>query len=458
VSLALAVVHSGTNPGLVVLAFMTEDGHLTHGDEGVKVTSLVRSTGTDTARAAGGPAARRWRTAAAALAACAVLVSAGCSGKDDSPSWQGGGQGDAGGAQATEPASPAPPLSTVSVTSPEPNATGVKALTEVKYDSEDPENTTVKVTDDDGKEVDGELDKDARKWTPASALSWGKKYTVTVNGPEAEGKVGTTTSTFTVMKQPNLVRVTSFLGDGQTVGVGMPLIIRFGRSIPQKYRADVERRMTVQSTPQQEGVWHWTSPTEVHYRPKSYWKAGSKVFYKVKLKAVPMGDGWYGRSDLTVDLKIGRALTIEVDNRGKKMTVRQDGKVIKTIPVSLGKPKTPSSSGTMVVIEKQRKTVFDTFDELGPEEGYRTDIEYAQRITWSGQFIHAAPWSEGVQGRRNVSHGCVNVSMAMGKWLFERTMMGDPITVKGTEEKLKNGNGWTDWNMSWEEYKKGSAL
>ena len=111
-----------------------------------------------------------------------------------------------------------------------------------------------------------------------------------------------------------------------------------------------------------------------------------------------MGDGWYGRSDLTVDLKIGRSLVMTVDNKTKRMTVTQDGKVIKTIPVSLGKKKTPSSSGTMVVIEKKRNTVFDTIEELGPDEGYRTEIDYAQRITWSGQFIHAAPWSEGAAG------------------------------------------------------------
>jgi hypothetical protein len=52
----------------------------------------------------------------------------------------------------------------------------------------------------------------------------------------------------------------------------------------------------------------------------------------------------------------------------------------------------------------------------------------------------------------------VNVSEAMGKWLFDRTMIGDPITVTGTGNKLQNGNGWTDWNMSWNQYKKGSAL
>jgi lipoprotein-anchoring transpeptidase ErfK/SrfK len=261
------------------------------------------------------------------------------------------------------------------------------------------------------------------------------------------------------MKKPEkLVRVTSFLGDNQVVGVGMPLIIKFGRSVPEKYRDDVQRRMTVSATPAQEGIWRWTSATEAHYRPKTYWQANTKISYKVALQGVPMGDGWYGRSDLSVDMKIGRSLVMTVDNKTKKMTVVQDGKTIKTIPVSLGKPKTPSSSGTMVVIEKKRHTVFDTMEELGPDEGYRTEIDYAQRITWSGQYIHAAPWSEGVQGKRNVSHGCVNISMAMGKWLFGRTIMGDPITVKGTGSPLKNGNGWTDWNMSWDEFKKGSAI
>jgi len=347
----------------------------------------------------------------------------------------------------------------VAVVAPAPDATDVVAVTDVKYSSEDPENTSVTVTDAAGKEVEGTLDKDAKVWRPAKTLSWKTKYTVTVKGTEAEGKSGSTTSTFTTMAQPSkTVRVTSFLGDGQKVGVGMPLIIKFSRSIPESYRDDVERRMPVTATPAQEGTWHWTSPTEVHYRPKVYWKANSKVFYKVQLKGVPLGSGYYGKSDLTVDLNIGRSFVMTVSNKTKKMTVKQDGKVINTIPVSLGKPKTPSSSGTMVVIEKKRHTIFDTMDELGPDDGYRTPIDFAQRITWSGQYIHAAPWSEGKQGKVNVSHGCVNVSEKMGEWLFSRTLMGDVITVSGTEEKLKNGNGWTDWNMSWEQYKKGSYL
>ncbi len=395
--------------------------------------------------------------AAVALIVGSLLLTSACG--DDKPStWQGGAEPGSSAAPGESPA-PAPTLSTVAVVSPEADATGVVAVTDVKYTSEDPENTSVTVTDPSGKEVEGTLDKDGKVWKPAKALAWNTRYTVTVTGTEADGKGGTTTSTFTTMAKPaKTIRVTSFLGDGQTVGVGMPLIVRFGRAIPESFRDDVERRMTVTATPAQVGTWHWTSPTEVHYRPKVFWKAQSKVFYKVALAGVPLGNGYYGKSDLTVDLKIGRSFVMTVSNKTKKMTVKQDGKVIQTIPVSLGKPSTPSSSGTMVVIEKKKHTIFDTTDELGPEEGYRTPIDFAQRITWSGQFIHSAPWSEGKQGRTNVSHGCVNVSAKMAAWLFSRTMMGDPITVTGTEEKLKNGNGWTDWNMSWEQYKKGSYL
>ena len=112
----------------------------------------------------------------------------------------------------------------------------------------------------------------------------------------------------------------------------------------------------------------------------------------------------------------------------------------------------------MLVLEKLRKTVFDTSSDPNPADRYRINIEYAQRLTWSGEFIHSAPWSVSVQGRTNVSHGCVNMSPANAAWLFGITRMGDPVTVKGTERRVAGGNGWTDWNMSWTEYVKGSAL
>ncbi|AEB43241.1 L,D-transpeptidase [Micromonospora maris] len=393
---------------------------------------------------------RRGVLAAGMLAVALALTSActGGGGKGDgnAPGWQGG---------ADQPAAKA----SVTISEPAADAKNVPAATAITFATEQAEETSVELTDSAGKKVKGALAKDGKSWLPAKALAYGESYTATVTATGDDGLPVTATSAFTVMKQPSKqVRITSFLGDDQTVGVAMPLIVKFGRAIPEKYRPEVQRRMTVTSSPAQEGIWHWVSPTEVRYRPKEFWQAGSKVSYRVQAGGLPLGDGWYGRADLTVDIKIGPKLVMTVDNSTKRMVVTRDGETIKTIPVSLGKKSTPSSSGTMVVMEKLRKTVFDTYDELGPEDGYRTKIDYAQRLTWGGEFIHAAPWSEGQQGTTNVSHGCVNVSMANGAWLFNNTRVGDPIVVKGTERKLQLGNGWTDWNVSWEQYVKGSAL
>ena len=393
-----------------------------------------------TARSGG----RRRGFAAGVLAVAMALT--GCSGDGGKPSsWK-------------NPAEK-PPKAAATITEPQAGAKDVPASTGISFTTKDAEDVAVEVKDSAGKKVDGDLAADRKSWLPGGALKYGEKYTATVTATGDDDKPATATSTFTTMDRPaQQIRISSFLGDNQVVGVGMPLIVQFSRAIPEDYRDDVQRRMTVTAKPAQEGIWHWVSPTEVHYRPKEFWQANSTVSYRIQAGGLPLGDGWYGRSDLTVDIKIGPSFVMTVENRTKRMTVTKDGKAIKTILVSLGKKTTPSSSGTMVVMEKLRKTVFDTTAELGPEEGYRTDIDFAQRLTYGGEFIHAAPWSEGQQGTVNVSHGCVNVSMADGAWLFANTRMGDPITVKGTERQLKNGNGWTDWNMSWDEYVKGSAL
>ncbi|MEV6602085.1 Ig-like domain-containing protein [Actinoplanes sp. NPDC051346] len=396
-----------------------------------------------------GSAGRQWRTAVAALVAASVLFSAGCSGesKPGSPSSPAGSQ------SPSASAAPQPSLSTVAITKPAADATGVVASTEIAYKSEDPANTSVAVKDAEGKEVKGTLDKDAKVFRPAKALGWGKKYTVTVTGS------GSATSSFTVMKKPSkLVRIVSHLSDGQTVGVGMPLFINFEREIPKKYRAEVQRRMQVTATPAQEGIWHWISGKEVHYRPKVYWKPYTKISYRIQLAGVPMGDGWYGRSDYTVDVKVGRSFVMTVDNKSKHMTVKRDGKTVKRLAVSLGKPGFPTVGGTMLVVNKLRKTRFNTIGRFTGDDAYDVEVEYAQRLTWGGQFIHAAPWSAWAQGRTNVSHGCINVSQNMGAWLFENTLMGDPVTITGTEEHIQQGDGWTDWNLSWAQWKKGSAL
>src|SRR6266545_1848840 len=184
-------------------------------------------------------------------------------------------------------------------------------------------------------------------------------------------------------------------------------------------------------------------------------RPGKKLRARLGLGGLPVGGGRYGQQDITIEASTDVAKRIvEVDNATKQLTARQDNQVVKTAPVSLGKPEKPSYSGTMVVMERLDKTTFDSSTYGTPvnsADGYRTDVRFAERLTWDGQFIHAAPWSVAQQGR-------INVSPDNAQWLFNWIKVGDPVVVKGTEQRLNQGNGWTAWDLSWEDFLKGSAL
>ncbi len=318
---------------------------------------------------------------------------------------------------------------------------------------------SVALRDDDGKSVSGAMREDGSAWVPAKPLRTRQRYEATVTARDSAGRTKTETTSFTTMGRPARETGTGlYLFDDRTYGVAMPVVAEFSPGIKKKDRAAVQKRMFVKTDPPQPGTWSWTSSgTQAYYRAPEYWKPGTQLTVRLALGGLPTGAGRHGDQDRSANVKIGRSFIMKVENSTKKMTVIQDGKTVRTIPVSLGKKGTPSSSGTMVVMEKKSSTVFDTTDTDG-DEGYVTNIEYAQRITWSGQYIHSAPWSVGAQGRRNVSHGCVNVSPSNARWLFDKTLIGDPITVRGTEDRLDYGNGWTPWDLSWDEFKKGSAL
>ena len=389
------------------------------------------------------------RTLSGAALVGALGATAACNGGDeDQALWS-----------ATKPV-PKIPKAVASVVSPAANASQVPASAEIEFATENAISATCELKDAAGKVIGGTVRPDTKIWVPETMLTYGGTYTVTVTATGADNKTTTATSTFTVMGKPgNTVTVSTNIGDNMVAGVGMPMVLRFGRAVPKQLRADIQKRLWVTSTPAQEGTWHWFNDSEVHYRPKTYWQGGTKLAFRIGIGGLPMGGNWFGRADVTVHASIRPdSLIMSVDNATKKMTVTQNGQVIKTMPVSLGKRSTPSSSGTMVVMERLRTTTFNTMNDPDPANRYITDIEYAQRLTWGGEFIHAASWSEGDQGRRNVSHGCVNVSVANAAWLFNLTKVGDPVTVKGTERTLDKGNGWTDWSMSWDQYVKGSAI
>jgi lipoprotein-anchoring transpeptidase ErfK/SrfK len=143
------------------------------------------------------------------------------------------------------------------------------------------------------------------------------------------------------------------------------------------------------------------------------------------------------------------------------MTVAVNGKVVKTLKVSTGKDKYPTTNGVHTVIEKNRHKVMDSTTIGIPKDSpeyYRTKVEYAVRISNSGEFVHAAPWSVNSQGRNNVSHGCVNISPADAAWFFALSRRGDVVKVVGSPRRPGHTEGLIEWNRSFESWKAGSAL
>ncbi|WDZ83030.1 L,D-transpeptidase [Micromonospora cathayae] len=319
--------------------------------------------------------------------------------------------------------------------------------------------TDVRIRDDKGGQVRVEPREDGSAWVPAEPLAHRKTYTAEVTATNDKGKTATRRTTFTTANKSDAPTITStlYFGDKRTYGTAMPVTVAFDPPIPKEARDEVQRRLFVKTDPPQPGVWSWLDDgSQVYYRAPDFWRPGTSISVRSALEGLPIGRDRIGDEDRRSTSKIGRQVSLEIDNATKQMSVFQDGKLVRKIPVSLGKPSTPSSSGKMVIMEKHERTTFDTRGE--PDGGYVVDVDDAQRYTWGGEFIHSAPWSEGDQGNTNVSHGCANVSASAADWLMGVTQVGDLITVKGTEVPLRPGNGWTAWNVSWDEFVRGSAL
>jgi lipoprotein-anchoring transpeptidase ErfK/SrfK len=342
-------------------------------------------------------------------------------------------------------APPAPPVALA--VSPAAGDTAVPISAEIGTKVSDGKVTDVSLVDAAGQPVTGELREDGSAWVPGSALRYGTSYTAKVTAVGADKKPVTRATTFTTAAKPTGPVVTSdlMLTNGETYGVGMPIVVEFGSEVPPESRAAVQQRLFVNSDPPQPGAWHWFGGRQVMYRPERYWQPGTKITARKALNGVQIGTG-HADEDLTATVTIGRKLTIDIDNATKQLSVYQNDALVRTMPVSLGKPSTPTSSGTTVIMSREASTVFHT-----PE--YTVRVQYAMRLTWGGQYIHAAPWSVSDQGHRNVSHGCTNVSTDNAKWVYEQTLVGDPVTTRGTEAPLDPGDGWTAWDLSWSDYK-----
>ncbi|MFJ3611024.1 L,D-transpeptidase [Streptomyces hydrogenans] len=322
--------------------------------------------------------------------------------------------------------------------------------------------SSVTVTDAEGGRLAGKSAEGGARWTSDRKAAPGTSYTVEAVTRNAGGKETTSRSTFTTPEAERVNKLTLAPGKNTTVGIGQPLSIVFDRPVTRK--ADVERQLKVTASNGTEGSWGWVTDysgrDRVDWRPREYWKPGTKVTLEADLNGTDSGDGWFVR-DYRTGFTIGAAQVVKVDLDTKRLTLVKDGRTVRTIPVSGGTPGGDKRSwrGTAVLMAKEG-TINMNSETVGLGDAYDKMVDYSMRLTWSGMYAHAAPWNAGNFGRANRSSGCIGMSDADAASFYASVHVGDPFEIKGADTKgvVAEGNGYGAWNLSWADWKAKSAL
>jgi lipoprotein-anchoring transpeptidase ErfK/SrfK len=223
---------------------------------------------------------------------------------------------------------------------------------------------------------------------------------------------------------------------GSTVGVGEPIIINFARPIADQHMA--EQAIHVSSTPPVSGKFYWLTSSQVRWRPLSFWPAHTAVHVDA--------------AGTQENFVTGDSLIATADDATHQLVVTRNGAVEQTFPMSMGMAagghQTPN--GTYYVLDKKAKVVMDSSTYGVPVNstyGYKVNVEDAVQFDNSGDYVHSAPWSVADQGKRDVSHGCINISPTNAKWFFANFGAGDPIVVKNSVGTYSKNDGSNDWQL-----------
>jgi len=299
-------------------------------------------------------------------------------------------------------------------------------------------------------------------WTSTGRLEPGTDYVMTSTAQRSDGSSVERTRRFHTVDLTLAEQTFASIAplDGETVGVGMPVIVTF--DLPVTDRATFEKHMAVTSQPAQRGGWYWLNDREAHWRPHSYWKPGTEVAVDLDVNSLPAGNGIFGQESRHIDFTVGDSHVYKVNAQTYQMQVFSNGSMLRTIPITTGKLGFVTRSGTKVIMEKfaSKRMNSETvgINRNSPEAYDIDDVQWAMRVTYSGEFLHAAPWSVGSQGYANVSHGCTGMSTADGGWLYAMSRRGDVVEYVGTDRQMTLENGYGDWNLSVADWKAGSAL
>jgi lipoprotein-anchoring transpeptidase ErfK/SrfK len=374
------------------------------------------------------------------------------------------------GRVATPPAAPA--MVTIA---PGPDAQDVDPLAPVLVTAATGTLTAVEMVNDAGKPIDGIMTPDNTSWKPAIPLGYGRTYTITETSRGTGGISSTQVSRFSTLTPGNQAKVYlnttsgATLQDGGVYGVGIVVVAHFDEAITD--RSAAERRLTVTTSPPVQGSWYWVDGQNAHWRPEQYFAPGTTVTVSANIYGAALGGGLYGQEDSHVSFSIGDSHVSIADDTTKQVTVYENGKVVRTMPTSMGMGGTQqiggrtlsfwTPPGVYTVLDKGNPVIMDssTFGlPINSRLGYRESINYATRISTDGIYLHQLNSTVWAQGNTDTSHGCLNLNGANAIWFFDFSRPGDVVEVHNTGgpplQIAQNG----DWTVPWDQWRKGSAL
>ena len=333
----------------------------------------------------------------------------------------------------------------------------------------------VELVNDSGKSIPGVMTPDAKTWKPTTQLGYGRTYTLTVAARGPGGMPTRQTSSFTTLTPSDQTEVYldttggGLLQDGATYGVGMVVVARFDEPIDNK--ANAERHLVVTTNPPVAGSWNWIDDQTAHWRPEKYYTPGTSVTVAANLYGTPLGGGLYGEEDEHVSFKIGDSHVSIADDNTKQVSVFDNGKLVRSMPTSMGMGGTETIGGTTLsfwtppgvytVMDKANPVIMDssTFGlPINSRLGYRETIPWATRISMDGIYLHQLNATVWAQGNTDTSHGCLNLNSDNAQWFYNFSVPGDVVEIRNTGgpplQLSQNG----DWTVPWNEWRKGSAL
>jgi lipoprotein-anchoring transpeptidase ErfK/SrfK len=347
-----------------------------------------------------------------------------------------------------------PPVAKIAV-SPAPGGNPVASRSEATAKVTEGRFDALELRNAEGRPVAGRMNPERTYWTAGEPLGFGKTYSWVGSATGTDGKKVDVRGEFTTVKPAKLVRATVNPVDGAEVGVGMPIKVEFDE--PPTDRVAAQKALSVDTSVPVEGSWAWLNPHEVHWRPKEYWPEGIEVTVRAALYSVPYGNDVFGKADVSSHFKIGRAQVIKASTPSHEIQVYRGGRPVLTYPASFGDDgdldrNTPN--GTYVVMARE-----PVGDFSNPRYGY-TNVKkkWSMRISNHGEYIHENEENAANIGRRNTSHGCVNLRENDAKALFDSALIGDPVEVTGAAATATAKSDVYDWQLSWSQWKKMSAV